>query len=105
VATGRGGPSAPPHFAFKIFWDNPAAQKVLMRPTAMVVTPHEQRLLEVETARVRHAWAKAQIESQGATPALLNYLKASLEELAALKVNDSEMEQTEKAKFQRFQTG
>jgi len=89
----------PPHFAFKIFWDNPEAQKVLMRPTAMVLTPHEQRLLEVETARVRHAWAKAQIESHGAAPALLNYLKASLEELAALKVNDSEMEQTEKGKI------
>jgi hypothetical protein len=65
----------------------------------MVLTPHEQRLLEVETARVRHAWAKAQIESQGATPALLNYLKASLEELASLKVNDSEMEQTEKGEI------
>jgi len=57
------------------------------------------RLLEVETARVRHAKAKAQIESQGATPALLNYLKASLEELAALKVNDLEMEQTKRRNF------
>jgi hypothetical protein len=65
----------------------------------MVLTPHEQRLLEVETARVRHTWAKAQIESQGATPALLNYLNASLEELATLKVNDSEVEHTEKGEI------
>jgi hypothetical protein len=41
------------------------------------VTPHELRLLAIETARVRHAWAKAQIESGGPTPALLKYLVGS----------------------------
>jgi hypothetical protein len=60
------------------------------------VTPHEQRLLAIETARVRHAWAKAQIKSGGATPALLKYLKESLEELNRLRVTDLEMERTEK---------
>ena len=34
---------------------------------------------------MRHAWAKAQIKSDGATPALLTYLQAFLEELDALK--------------------
>ena len=54
------------------------------------MTPHEQRFLEIETARVRHVWATAQIAS-GATPALLRYLKDSLDELAVLKANDLEM--------------
>jgi hypothetical protein len=49
---------------------------------------HEQRLLDIETARVRHAWAKAQIVGDGETPALLKYLKESLDELDALKAND-----------------
>ena len=53
---------------------------------------HEQRLLDIETARVRHAWAKAQIIGDGATPALTKYLKESLDELAVLKANDLEME-------------
>jgi hypothetical protein len=55
------------------------------------MSPHEQRLLEIETARVRHAWAKAQIKGDGTTPALTAYLKASLDELAELRANDSEM--------------
>jgi hypothetical protein len=46
--------------------------------------------LDIETARVRHAWAKAQIIGDGATPALTKYLKESLDELAALKANDLE---------------
>ena len=49
---------------------------------------HEQRLLDIETARVRHAWAQAQIIGDGETPALMKYLKESLEELDALKAND-----------------
>jgi hypothetical protein len=49
---------------------------------------HEQRLLEIETARVRHAWAKTQIKDDGATPALTKYLRESLKELAALRAND-----------------
>lgn len=52
---------------------------------------HEQRLLAIETARVRHAWAKAQILSDGETPALIRYLKDSLDELAVLKANDLRM--------------
>jgi hypothetical protein len=50
---------------------------------------HEDRLLQIETARVRHAWAKSQVTNGEATPALIKYLKASLEELAALKANDA----------------
>lgn len=52
---------------------------------------HEERLLDIETARVRHAWAKAQIVGGGGTPALMRYLKDSLDELAVLKANDLEM--------------
>jgi len=55
------------------------------------MTVHEQRLLEIETARVRHAWAKAQIEIAGATPALTNYLRESLNELGVLRANHVEM--------------
>jgi hypothetical protein len=51
---------------------------------------HEQRLLAIETARVRHAWAKAQIV-EGETPALVKYLKESLDELAVLRANDLEI--------------
>ena len=61
------------------------------------MTPHEQRLLAIETARVRHDWAEAQIKSAGATPALLKYLKESLEELNRLRATDLEMEQTEES--------
>jgi hypothetical protein len=54
--------------------------------------PHEQRLLQIETARVRYTWAKAQVASGGApTPALIRYLKESLEELSALRANDLEV--------------
>ena len=55
------------------------------------MTPHEARLLGIETARVRHAWAKAQVETAGVTPALAKYIKESLDELAVLKANDLEM--------------
>ncbi len=51
----------------------------------------EQRLLAIETARVRHAWAKAQILGDGETLALLRYLKESFDELVLLKANDLEM--------------
>jgi len=40
---------------------------------------------------VRYAWAKAQVESAGATPALVKYIKESLDELSVLKANDLEM--------------
>jgi hypothetical protein len=55
------------------------------------MTGHEQRLLAIETARVRHAWAKAQIVGDGETPALIRYLKDSLDELAVLRANDLEL--------------
>ena len=58
---------------------------------ASTMTMHELRLLEIETARVRHSWAKTQIESAGATPALTNYLRESLNELGVLRANDLEM--------------
>jgi hypothetical protein len=54
------------------------------------MTLHEQRLLDIETARVRHAWAKAQVVNGEATPALMKYLKESLDELVLLKANDLE---------------
>lgn len=62
---------------------------------------HELRLLDIETARVRHAWAKAQIKDDGTTPALTKYLKESLEELAVLRANDVEMDRRKR----RLQTG
>ena len=56
------------------------------------VTVHEQKLLEIETARVRHAWATAQVARAGATLALTNYLRESLNELSLLRANDLEIE-------------
>jgi hypothetical protein len=56
------------------------------------MTLQELRFLEIETARVRHAWAKGQIEGAGATPALTKYLNESLNELGLLKAHDLEME-------------
>jgi hypothetical protein len=46
---------------------------------------------------VRHNWAKAQIKSGGATPALQKYLKESLEELNVLRATDLEMGKTKKS--------
>jgi hypothetical protein len=57
----------------------------------MQTSGHEKRLLEIETARVRHAWAKAQIVGDGETPALVKYLKESLDELAVLRATDLKM--------------
>ena len=61
------------------------------------MTPHEQRLLEIETARERYDWAKAQIESGGATAALTKYMEASLQELRILIASDAELEQAEQS--------
>jgi hypothetical protein len=47
--------------------------------------PRQLRLLNIGTARVRHAWAKAQIETGRSTPALAKYLQNSREELRALR--------------------
>jgi hypothetical protein len=49
---------------------------------------HERRLLDIETARMRHVWAKAQIIADGETPALVKYLKESLDELDVLKADN-----------------
>jgi len=51
----------------------------------MPLAPRQQRLLEIETARIRHAWAKAQLDRGDSTPALVKYLEASSGELDALK--------------------
>ena len=50
-----------------------------------MLSERNQRLLEIETARMRYGWAKAQIEHGQTTPALLKYLKDSLQELAVLR--------------------
>ena len=52
---------------------------------SMSLATRQQRLLEIETARMRHAWAKAQFERGAPTPALIKYLRESLNELAVLK--------------------
>ena len=45
--------------------------------------PHSRtlRLLEIETAKVRLAWAKAQVKSGEATPALTRYIEESRQEV------------------------
>ena len=50
----------------------------------MKLTTEQQRLLEIETARVRHAWAKAELKRAGSSPALKKYLVESREEWRAL---------------------
>jgi hypothetical protein len=61
------------------------------------MTPHELRLLEIETARMRHAWAKGQVENAGPTPALEKYLNESGNEFGLLKAQDLEMELVEES--------
>ena len=57
----------------------------------MPLAPREQRLLEIETARMRHAWAKAQLDRGESTPALMKYLEDSSNELAILKAANRQM--------------
>jgi hypothetical protein len=57
----------------------------------MPLAPRQQRLLEIETARIRHAWAKAQLDRGDSTPALVKYLEASSGELDALKTANIQM--------------
>jgi hypothetical protein len=47
----------------------------------MTLSPRQRRLLEIETAKARRTWAKAEIKSGGPTPALTKYLRESREEL------------------------
>jgi hypothetical protein len=50
------------------------------------MTAVRQRLLrEIETAKVRHDWAKAEVKRGHPSPALIKYLDESLEELRALR--------------------
>jgi len=44
------------------------------------VTVREQLHLEIETAGMRHAWAKAEVKRGGGTPALTQYVRESLQE-------------------------
>jgi hypothetical protein len=49
------------------------------------MTIRHQLLLEIETARMRHAWAKEEVKRGEPSPALVKYLAESREELCALK--------------------
>jgi hypothetical protein len=49
------------------------------------MTTRQQLLLEIETARIRHAWAKAEVKRGEPSLALVKYLADSLEELRALE--------------------
>jgi hypothetical protein len=44
----------------------------------------ESRLLEIETARVRHAWARGESKRNPGSPALARYVAETLKELHAL---------------------
>jgi hypothetical protein len=44
----------------------------------------ESRLLEIEAARIRHAWAKSEVDRKGATIARTELVKALLEDWRAL---------------------
>lgn len=49
------------------------------------MTSRQQLLLEVETAKKRHAWAKAEMKRDEPSPALAEYLAGCLQELRELK--------------------
>jgi hypothetical protein len=49
------------------------------------VTTRQQLLLEIEAAKMRHAWAKAELKRGNPSAALVKYLDESLEELRVLK--------------------
>jgi hypothetical protein len=49
------------------------------------VTIRQQLLIEIETARMRHAWAEAEVKRGDPSPALVKYLEDSLQELQALR--------------------
>jgi hypothetical protein len=73
----------------KLEWDMKLLPSITRIMDYIPSNTHQDRILQIETARVRHAWAKSQVTNGEATPALLKYLKASLEELAALRANDA----------------
>lgn len=49
------------------------------------LTHEQQVLLEIETARVRYAWAKDELKRAGSSPALKKYVAESRDELRTLK--------------------
>jgi hypothetical protein len=49
------------------------------------VTTRQQLLLEIEKARMRHDWARAEVKSGEPSAALVRYLQESLQELNTLK--------------------
>jgi hypothetical protein len=49
------------------------------------VNTRQQLLLEIETAKMRHGWAKAEVKRGKPSPALVKYLADSRQELHALK--------------------
>ena len=49
------------------------------------MTFRQQLLLEIETATIRHAWAKEELKRGELSVALVKYLDESLRELCALK--------------------
>jgi hypothetical protein len=49
------------------------------------VTTRQKLLLEIETAKMRHAWAKAEVKRGEPSAALVKYVRESLEELRALR--------------------
>lgn len=50
------------------------------------MTKDQMLLFEIETAKMRLAWAKAEVERGGITPALAKYLEEAPEELHQLEV-------------------
>ena len=65
--------------------------------SAMSLQPRQQRLLDIETARMRHAWAKAQFERGDATPSLVKYLRECASELAALRASHARIDHSYQA--------
>jgi hypothetical protein len=49
------------------------------------MTTRQQLLLKIETARMRHEWAKAEVKRGEPSTALVRYLVDSLQELRVLK--------------------
>ena len=49
------------------------------------MTVRRQLLLEIETAKLRYAWAKAEVKRGEPSPALVKYIQESLQELRTLK--------------------
>ena len=50
-----------------------------------IMTTRQRLLLEIETAKMRHAWAKAEVKRGEPSPALIRHLGESLQELRTLK--------------------